>query len=173
MLIRAIALFLLMSISAVSGAPYQAPSANRDAGTPAQEAYMSALRSLGDDEKASLLKAREAVWRAWFAGDERALRELLPPELITLDGPPGVFGTLDSNLRESASFAKSGGKLVRIAFPRTEIQAYGRTAIIYTTFEVEMNVNGEVSKEAGRATEVFVRRGERWLNTGWQLGPNR
>lgn len=164
MLIRTITLFLLMSISALAAAAYQP-------GT--QETYMSELRSLGADEKASLLKAREAVWRAWFAGDQQALKELLPPELITLDGPPDVFGTLESNLRESASFAKSGGKLVRLAFPRTDIQAYGRTAIIYTTYELEMNVNGQVSKEAGRATEVFVRRGERWLNTGWQLAPNR
>ena len=156
-------MFLLMSISALAAAAYQPDS---------RETYMSELRSLGDDEKASLLKAREAVWRAWFAGDLKTLRELLPPELITLDGTPGGFGTLDSNLRESASFAKSGGKLVRLAFPRTDIQAYGRTAIIYTTFELELNVNGQVNKEAGRATEVFVRRGERWLNTGWQLGPN-
>lgn len=138
-----------------------------------QDAHMSEPRSLGGEEKASLLKAREAVWRAWFAGDQKALRQLLPPELITLDGPPGVFGTLDSNLRESESFVKSGGKLVSLTFPRTDIQAYGRTAIIYTTYELEMNVNGQASKDAGRATEVFVRRGERWLNTGWQLAPNR
>jgi hypothetical protein len=136
-----------------------------------QQAQRSDLRTLGDDEKASLLAAREAVWRAWFAGDQKALRGLLPPELITLDGPPDVFGTLDSNLRESASFAKSGGKLIRLAFPRTEIQAYGNTAIIYTTYESEMSVNGEISKQAGRATEVFVHRAGRWWNTGWQLDP--
>jgi ketosteroid isomerase-like protein len=138
-----------------------------------QDANMSAARSLGDDEKAALLKAREAVWRAWFAGDEKALRELLPPELVTLDGEGDAFGTLDANITNSLSFAKSGGKLRQIAFPRTEIQAYGNTAIIYTTYALESEMGGQVRKEAGRATEVFVRRGDRWLNTGWQLAPSR
>ena len=179
MLIRAIALFLLMSISALAGAACQAPSASRQAAAQtsprpdSQDARMSALRSLGDDEKAALLNAREAVWRAWFAGDERALRELLPPELITLDGDSDAFGTLDTNIKGALSFAKSGGKLRRIEFPRTEIQAYGNTAIIYTTYALESEMGGDVHKEAGRATEVFVRRGDRWLNTGWQLAPNR
>ena len=49
-----------------------------------QEAHRSDLRALGDSEKESLLKAREAVWRAWYGGDQAALMKLLPPELITL-----------------------------------------------------------------------------------------
>jgi len=138
-----------------------------------QDAHRSELRELGSDEKASLLKAREAVWRAWFGGDQAALKELLPPELITLDGAGDHFGTLESNLEESQSFATSGGQLRRMEFPRTEFQAYGNTAIIYTTYVLEIEAGGQVQKESGKATEIFVRRGDRWLNTGWQLTPNR
>ena len=136
-----------------------------------QMARMSDLRELGDAEKASLLKAREAVWRAWFGGDEAALRKLLPPELITLGGGD-EFGTFEPTVKSSLEFAKSGGKLRSLAFPRTEFQAYGNTAIIYTTYALETERDGKVQKEQGKATEVFVRRGNDWLNTGWQLAPD-
>ena len=39
---------------------------------------MSQRRMLGADERASLMKARESVWRAWFGGDQAALTKLLP-----------------------------------------------------------------------------------------------
>jgi hypothetical protein len=136
-----------------------------------QEAHRSDLRTLGDDEKESLLKAREAVWRAWYGGDQKALMKLLPPELITL-GDGNDFGTRDPIVNASLGFAKSGGKLRSLTFPRTEFQAYGNTVIIYTTYALETEQNGTVQKEAGKATEVFVRRGPDWLNTGWQLAPD-
>jgi hypothetical protein len=73
----------------------------------------------------------------------------------------------------SLGFAKSGGKLRSLMFPRTEFQAYCNTVIIYTTFALETEHNGKVEKEAGKAIEIFVRRGGDWLNTGWQLAPHR
>ena len=136
-----------------------------------QLARMSELRELGDAEKASLLKAREAVWRAWFGGDAAALKKLLPPELITL-GEGDDFGTFEPTLQSSLGFAKSGGKLRSISFPRTEFQAYGQTVIIYTTYVLETEHSGKANREQGKATEVFVRRGTDWLNTGWQLAPD-
>ncbi len=137
-----------------------------------QEAHRSDLRTLGEDEKDSLLKAREAVWRAWYGGDQAALMKLLPPELITL-GDGNDFGTRDPIVNASLGFAKSGGKLRSLTFPRTEFQAYGNTVIIYTTYALETERDGKVQKEAGKATEIFVRRGPDWLNTGWQLAPGR
>jgi hypothetical protein len=131
----------------------------------------SQLRSIGGDEKKELLAAREAVWRAWFAGDTKQLTSLLPPELVTVESSP-TFGTLQSNLEQSRGFAAGGGKLARLVFPTTEIQAYGATAIIYTTYEMDLVVDGKTRTERGVATEVFVRRDERWINTGWQLAPS-
>ena len=54
----------------------------------------SELRSIGDDEKKELFVAREAVWRAWFAGDTKQLASLLPPELITIEPSSPAFGNL-------------------------------------------------------------------------------
>jgi hypothetical protein len=133
---------------------------------------MSALRQLGEDERKDLFIAREAVWRAWFAGDANALSKLVPPELITLDGS-GAFGSLASNLEQSRGSAASGTTLERLVFPRTEVQAYGSTAILYTTYELDLVAGGKKNTERGTATEVFVKQNGRWVNTGWQLAPAR
>jgi len=130
----------------------------------------SSLRQLGDDERKELLAAREAVWRAWFAGDNDALGKLVPPELITLESSD-TFGTRASNLEESRGFAASGGKLTRLAFPRTDFQAYGNTVILYTTYELALTTDGKVNTQRGVATEIFVKQNKRWQNTGWQLSP--
>ena len=117
------------------------------------------------------IAAREAVWRSYFAGDTAALTRALPPELVTIEAN-GSFGTLKSNLDGSRAFAAGGGKLARIVFPKTEVQAYGATAILYTTFEMDLVSGGKTTTQKGAATEVFVRQPDgRWLNTGWQLAP--
>lgn len=138
-----------------------------------QDARMSESSSIEGDEKGRILAAREAVWRAWYGGDVKALKALLPPELITLHPDSNEFGTYDSIVAGSEAFAKGGGKLVGLKFPRTEFQRYGNTVIIYTTYQLDIDQGGKVRTERGKATEVFVRRGDKWLNTGWQLAPER
>jgi ketosteroid isomerase-like protein len=129
---------------------------------------MSRPRQLDDSERKALLAAREAVWRAWFGGDTAALTSLVPPDLITIEGS-GDFGTLGSTLESSRGFAASGGKLARLVFPRTELQAYGSTVVLYTSYEMDLVSRGATTTERGVATEVFVERDGRWINTGWQL----
>jgi hypothetical protein len=129
----------------------------------------SELRELEKDERASLLAAREQVWRAWFAGDTETLGKLLPPELITIENPAAQFGSRESTLAESRQFNRSGGKLTRLVFPRTELQAYGNTVILYTTFEMDITSQGRMETRRGSAIETFVLQDGRWLNTGWQL----
>lgn len=123
-------------------------------------------------ERAELMKAREAVWRAWFGGDTAQLTTLLPPELITIE-PAGAFGNLKTNLDGARGFAAGGGKLTRLVFPKTEFQAYGATVILYTTYEMDLVSGGKASTQKGAATEVFVRQPDgRWVNSGWQLAPS-
>lgn len=134
----------------------------------------SQFRPLSDEERTSLLAAREAVWRAWFAGDTAALAELVPPELVTIESSANTFGTHQSTLADSRGFAASGAKLTRLTFPRTEFQAYGNTAVLYTTYEMDIrSSDGRMRTERGAGTEVFLERNGRWLNTGWQLAPAR
>ena len=131
---------------------------------------VSESRTLGEAEKTDLLAAREAVWRAWFAGDASRLTSVLAPELITIE--PSGFGTLKSNLDASRGFAASGGKLARLVFPVTHFQAYGATVILYTTYEMDLLADGKTRTERGAATEIFVRQNGKWVHTGWQLAPS-
>lgn len=131
---------------------------------------MASYRPLGEAERTALMKVRESVWRAWFAGDRDELTRILVPELITL-GSNGKAGTLTSTLQGSHDFAASGGKLTRLEFPSTQIQAYGSTAILYSSYVMELQVGGDTHTEKGMATEIFVQRDGKWVHTGWQLGP--
>lgn len=160
--------------SAAESTGQRAPHAvngTKDTAAGAQRAVEqgSAVSGLSREERDELMKVREAVWRAWFGGDEEALRQLLPDDLITLDSGSDAWGDLHSNVRNSAAFKADGGRLVRLVFPRTRIQSYGDTAILYTTFELELERGGQRSVCRGQGTEIFLRRGGKWLNTGWQL----
>jgi ketosteroid isomerase-like protein len=125
-------------------------------------------RKLGDAQKKSLLEAREAVWRAYFAGDRAALEKLLPEELLTME-PGGDWGDRKAVFTGSAAFAASGAKLARLEFPKTEIQAYGSTAIVYSNYLYEIDRGGQRSSHTGRVTEVFVYRNGAWVNPSWHM----
>jgi len=70
-------------------------------------------------------------------------------------------------LQSAAEFHAQGGKLVRLEFPRTEVQHFGDVAIVWSNFLVETQMDGKSSVSTGRASEVFVRRDGHWLNPGW------
>jgi hypothetical protein len=120
-------------------------------------------------ERADLLKVREDVWRAWFAGDDAALIKVLPKEFIALGAGPDGWETRDATIKAALESARSGTRLVKLEFPRSEIQSYGATAIVYTTYAYETENKGRRSGEKGKAIEIFVRRQQGWVHTGWQL----
>jgi len=70
----------------------------------------------------------------------------------------------------------SGNSLVAVPLatesaPLTPSRLYGATAILYTTYELDLLSDGKTATQRGAATEVFVQRDGKWLNTGWQLAP--
>ena len=132
-------------------------------------ARMQDPQTLSEADRKSLLEAREAVWRAFFANDKPALDKLIPQELVTIEPSGNEFGSRSAVMAGSEQFAKSGGKLVKLEFPKTEIQSYGSTAIIYSTYLYETERNGQRNSSAGRVTEVFVRRDGQWVNPGWHM----
>lgn len=116
-----------------------------------------------------ILAAREAVWKAWFTNDRATLEKLIPEETIALDNGSEDWSNRATVLEGAKRFVDNGGKLVRLEFPKTEIQIYGNTVIIYTTYLYETEVNGKRSTSSGRATEMFVRRGDDLVNVGWHM----
>jgi len=137
--------------------------------TTLSSASLAAQRQSDED----LLSTREAVWRAWFAGDTKAMEKLVPPETIVISGGEKEWKDQADVMRSAAEFHASGGKLVRLEFPHTEVQHFGNVAIVWSTFVVETEENGKRESSSGRATEIFVWKHGRWSNPGWHTSSAR
>ena len=132
-------------------------------------AQMSRPTTITPQMRQRILTAREAVWKAWFTNDRAALERLIPEETIAINDGGEGWADRAAVLTSAKRFVDSGGKLVKLEFPKTEIQVYGNTIIIYTTYVYEIEVNGNRSTASGRATEMFVRRGDDLVNVGWHM----
>ena len=132
-------------------------------------ANLSAQKQSGEP----LLRVRETVWRSWFAGDTKTLEDLVPPETIVMSGGEEKWKTQADVLRTSAEFHAKGGKLVRLEFPRTEVQYFGDVAVVWSSYVVETEVDGKRSSSASRVTEIFVWQHGRWTNPGWHTDPEK
>lgn len=133
------------------------------------EKQLQSPRALPDQMKKALLDAREAVWRAYFAGDRAILEKLIPEETIAIETGGTNWSNRQTILDSSSQFAKGGGKLIRLEFPKTEIQVYGYTAMVYSTYAYELEAGGQRINQSGRITEVFVLRKGQWVNPGWHM----
>jgi hypothetical protein len=119
------------------------------------------------DDRGDLLKVREQVWRAWFANDKPNLEKLVPPDTLVISSGEEKWKHQAEVLQSAADFQAAGGKLVRLEFPRTEIQRFGDVAVIWSQYTVETEMNGKTSVSSGRVTEIFVLRNGQWTNPGW------
>ena len=133
------------------------------------EKQLGAPRPLGDQMKQRLLTAREAVWRAFFAGDRATLEKLIPEETIAIEAGENNWSNRQTILNGAEQFAKGGGKLIKLEFPKTEIQLYGLTAVVYSNYEYELETGGQRINQSGRVTEIFVLRDGQWVNPGWHM----
>jgi ketosteroid isomerase-like protein len=129
---------------------------------------MQTLKPLPSPLRKNLLDTREAVWRAYFAGDRATLEKLIPEETIAIEGGD-TWSNRQTILEGAERFAKNGGKLVKLEFPKTEIQVYGYTAVIYSNYNYELEAGGQHINQSGRVTEVFVLRKGQWVNPGWHM----
>ena len=114
-----------------------------------------------------LLRVRETVWRAWFAGNIKAVAELVPDDTIVMSASESKWQTQADVLSGAAEFHASGGKLTRLEFPRTEVQHFSDVAIVWSKYVLETELNGQRKLSSGRVTEIFVRRNGQWVNPGW------
>lgn len=119
------------------------------------------------DEKQELLQTRETVWRAWFANDVKSLRELVPSDTIVISAGEHAWKSQAEVFAAAAAFQRDGGKLLRLEFPRTEVQRFGDVAIIYSEYLLELETRTGKVRQSGRVTEIFVRRHAHWVNPGW------
>jgi ketosteroid isomerase-like protein len=137
---------------------------------PAWHAEQTAMpKTVSPEMRQRILTAREAVWKAFFSNDRSALERLIPEEAIAIDDGSAVWSNRAEILASAKGFADSGAKLVKLEFPKTEMQVYGNTVILYTTYLYEIEANGQRTTKTGRGTEMFVYRNGTLVNSGWHL----
>jgi hypothetical protein len=119
------------------------------------------------DDQRELLRVRESIWRAWFTNDAKLLEKLVPPGTIVISSGEKKWKNQAAILQTAVQFHAEGGKLLRLEFPRTEVQRFRDVAIVYSQYLVETEVGGKRKIESGRVTETFVRRNGQWTNLGW------
>jgi hypothetical protein len=132
---------------------------------PASGSRLTAATSIDPE----VLTAREAAWRAYFAGNVRALGTMLPEEFIGIGMNEAPFAGRAKTLEDALAFRERGGRLVRLAFPETQAQRFGDVVVLYGRFEVVLQSGGTERTMRGRLTEVFVRRNGTWVHPGWHL----
>ncbi|HKR12667.1 MAG TPA: nuclear transport factor 2 family protein [Pyrinomonadaceae bacterium] len=130
---------------------------------------MSKPQNISAEMRQELLAKRDAVWKAWFTNDRPTLEKLIPEEAIAIDSSQETWSNRDAILAGAKAFADSGTKLTKLEFPKTEMQVYGNTVLIYTTYRYETEHNGQRNTTSGRGTEMFVWRGNELVNVGWHL----
>lgn len=116
-----------------------------------------------------ILGGRNDVWQAWFTNNKPALAKAIPEEIIIISPGGNDMRHQQQVLSSSEQFVKSGGKLLRLEFPKDEIQVYGSTIILYSTYLYETESNGKKELTAGRATDMFIIRNGNFVNVGWHL----
>ena len=125
--------------------------------------------SADDPRLARLASDREAVWWAWFTNDTTKLHQLLADNVVAINMGDSTWHDRAAVLVGAQEFVKSGGKLLRVTFPKTERQVFGDCAVLYSTYEVELEQNGQKIVQRGRATEMFIWKDGIWRNSGWHL----
>ncbi len=122
-----------------------------------------------EEIRTELLEARSTAWRAFFQRDLTVLEQILAPELIAIQEQVERWDNRASLLKMAQSMKERGVQLTRLEFPRTEIQLFGNTAILYYTYVMEQRLGDQAVVDSGRGTEIFIRRDGKWVDVGWHL----
>jgi ketosteroid isomerase-like protein len=124
-------------------------------------------------ERKELLEVRRLVWDSYFLNDQAKLKELIGEDFITMNPGEEHWQNRAEFVAGARAFAGHQGKLVYLSFPRTEIQDFGDVAVLYSLVQITMESEGKRESLSCRSTEVFQKRGGRWVNTGAHVDSGR
>jgi len=154
---RIIAVMILAVVLVVSAMPSRA-----------QTGAGLARQAVDAKTKAELESAREAVWRAWFAGDSVALERLIPSALAA--GTPWAWEDRALTFKGARDIAARGLRLVDLRFDSTSIDLRDDVALMRARFTYVLQGRAGIPvTTSGIAAEVFVRENGRWVNPFWYL----
>ena len=119
--------------------------------------------------RAELERARDVIWRAWFAGDSATLDRVLAGALAAGDNVDG-WADRRTAISGSREFAKSGGKLVNLTFDSTAIAMHGKVAVMTARYsDTTADRGGKQETTRGYAVEIFVHEKGAWTHPFWHL----
>ena len=113
--------------------------------------------------RAQLVIARDAVWRAWFAGDSAALVRLLPEPMVGMDQDRAAI------IADAQGSAGAGRRLEKLEFTCDEFYVSGDVAVVFSNYRTDVRDGNELDVTTGRAIELFERRNGVWVNPSWHL----
>jgi hypothetical protein len=77
--------------------------------------------------RSEILKAREAVWRAWFANDTKTLQKLVPPDTIVISAGEDKWKTQAEVFQSAADFQRKVESLFDWSSRGPRFSASGRS----------------------------------------------
>jgi hypothetical protein len=122
----------------------------------------------GAPNDSSMLVAREAAWRDYFAAGP-GLATVLPENFVGLSGGDSVSRGRAVTLEGSKQSAASGSKLVALTFPKNLIQRHGNVVVIHSRYEATLQRGKESETLRGWITESFVWDGTKWMHPSWHM----
>lgn len=162
-----ITLIIAICLAGLTTASAQTISSTQDTKT---SAIQTQTRSVEPKVRQELFDARERAWRSFFQNDPIAVEQILGPELIAIQESQERWEDRDRLLAMAKEMTKQRIELRRLEFPKTEIQVFGKTAILYYTYILETGPAGRPSAvNTGRGTEIFVKRQGKWIDVGWHI----
>ena len=117
-------------------------------------------------EREQLLRIRQLVWESYFSNDQDQLKKLIGEDFLTINPGEEHWQNRTEFLAGAQAFAQHHGKLVSLAFPRTEVQKFGDVAVLYSLVRITMESDGKRESLNCRSTEIFEKRRGAWVNAG-------
>lgn len=106
------------------------------------------------------LQAREREYtRGIRTGNTRLLDDVWAPGFVDTD----AAGHLATKPQELAKIAHARARIVALDVDDERTALYGDTAIVTERFHVRYELDGKPGSETGRATDVWVKLGGRWM----------
>ena len=132
-------------------------------------AVPSGAQQVDAKTKAELERARDVIWRAWFAGDSATLDRVLAGALAAGDSEED-WSDRRRAITDSREFSKRGGKLLDLKFDGTSIDLHGKVAVMTANFTyTTADGSGKRNTSRGHAVEIFVLEKGAWTHPFWHL----
>lgn len=140
----------------------------------AQNVPEAAIPSVDAAVRTQLQQACAAVWLAWGRNDQAMLRQITPPNIVTVLTPGDVvWGDRAQFIAAAQAFAAHHGHIVLLEFTTADVQLIDDAAVLYSRYIFTFDYEGRRQTVVGRLSMVFIRRDGVWQGVSWHLDASK